>query len=179
VKLAIVALMGLIASFGGLVAHAGPPEVSHVGVVGGIKSANAPTGAVIDGLALSLSNRQFNLRNRGNYTWLALELRNVGSQTRRIFGFTSLSNVRAIVTGSDGQRIRPYRYPKVDFDAPVSTSGAPLPPRMSIWLAIPIDAMVPLVKPGIYTVRIETVGTLDAQTKQRLNLVSNALTIQM
>ena len=177
-----VAALGIIAlAFGQSPAFAVQDD-SRVRVIGGIPSATTPTGPVVNGLALSLSDRQFPIRNRKGYTgytWLALELRNVGTQLRWILWFSSLSNVRAVVTDQHGHVLSPYTYTKVDFDAPVSTNGAPLPPGKSIWLAIPIDAMVPLSRPGTYVVRIETGATTDARSKNLLRLISNPLTIRL
>lgn len=154
-------------------------SIDKVRVEGGIPSAKTATGPAVNGLALSLTNRQFNMPHGDGYTWMALEMRNEDSHPRWVLGFSKNTDVRVLVTDSEGNPIAPYKYSKYDIDVPYSTNGVPLPPGHSLWIAIPIDAMVPLKRPGTYTVRVTTANAVDTQTNQPIKLVSNPLVIHI
>jgi hypothetical protein len=161
------------------VASAASATSGHLITLPGHKSGSASTGPIVNGLALSLTEKPLK-KEKPPYLWLSLELRNESSQMRYFLGLSTLTSYQPIVTDERGTVVPVNQHPGIDIDqGPVDSGGSPIAPGESAFLPIPISALVTFPKPGIYTVRLKTLRVVDARTGKLIELVSNPLTVHI
>src|ERR1700719_215187 len=87
-----------------------PTNRSHLIIIGGHKSDTTPTGPLVGGLGLSLTTKPLKKELPG-YVWVALEIRNAGSQPRYFLGLTFLNSYQVIATDKHGIAVPPNPHP--------------------------------------------------------------------
>jgi hypothetical protein len=136
---------------------------------------HGPTGAPVDGFALSLTRQQSSV-HLGGPIWVAVEVRNVSGKMQDAWFGSRHSSYAFMVVNRDSKAIMPRKHNTfglVTFSGP--PNGHPVYPGDSLYGQFRLDLLYDITAPGTYSIQVS--DGRPAINGKALHLQSNTITI--